>query len=395
MITFFKNKLIDPLLVFLHDSKSIGIILLVCTGLSLLMANWPIIAGPYLHFINDTFSGIEEHHLNIGFISLPNSPLLLINDGLMAFFFLLAGMEIKREMLEGQLSSIKKSLLPIFGALGGMIVPAILFALFNKGGTEISGWAIPTATDIAFTLGVAALLGKRVPMGLKIFLTALAIIDDLGAIIVIALFYGGHLQIWYLIGVVIIIVIIYFLNKKQIVFGVWHIILALLLWYCMFNSGIHATVAAVIFAFLIPLKYLKPLENKLHIPVYFIVIPLFALANTAIPIPANSIQSLNSSLGWGILFGLCVGKPLGITAFCYFLVQKKWAELPYGVTWNKIIGAGILAGIGFTMSIFISTLAFKEIATQDMAKIAVLLASMIAIMGGYLWFRFEPSQQKK
>jgi Na+:H+ antiporter, NhaA family len=393
MSGFFKTYLINPIKHFMHDSKSVGIMLLACTGLSLLIANWDWAAQTYLHFWHYSFSGLDQHHVEIGFLSLPNSPLLLINDGLMAIFFFLAGMEIKREMMDGQLSSLKQSLLPVFGAIGGMLAPAIVYGLFNKGQENIHGWAIPTATDIAFTLGVASLLGKRVPMGLKIFLTALAIIDDLGAILVIALFYGSHLQIGYLLGVLICVGIIYWLNKKQVAFGIWQFLIGILLWYCMFNSGIHATVAGVIFAFLVPVKHLRNFESGIHLPVYFLIIPLFALANTAIPVPANSFQALDSRLGWGIILGLCLGKPLGITAACYFLVQRKWAELPEGITWYKIIGAGILAGIGFTMSIFISTLAFKEVAVQDIAKIAVLLASMIAIIGGYCWFRFEPKKK--
>lgn len=393
MSGFLKKYLINPISHFVHNSKSVGIVLLACTAISLLVANWNWAAQSYLHFWHYSFSGLDQHHVEIGFLSLPNSPLLLINDGLMAVFFFLAGMEIKREMLEGQLSSIKQSLLPVFGAIGGMLAPAIVYGLFNKGFENINGWAIPTATDIAFTLGVAALLGKRVPVGLKIFLTALAIIDDLGAILVIALFYGSHLHLGYLLGALGCGGFIYFLNKKQVAFGIWQFMLGILLWYCMFNSGIHATVAGVIFAFLVPVTHLRKFETGIHVPVYFIVIPIFALANTAIPIPANSFRALDSRLGWGIILGLCLGKPLGITSACYFLVQRKWAALPEGITWYKIIGAGILAGIGFTMSIFISTLAFKEVAVQDIAKIAVLLASMIAIIGGYCWFRFEPKEK--
>lgn len=389
MIRTIRRLLIDPLDIFLHDSRSVGITLLVCTGLSLIITNMQPLGLQYLSFWNFHFSGINQHQINIGHLVLPNSPLLVINDGLMALFFFLAGMEIKREMVEGQLSSIKQSLLPVIGAVGGMIVPAIIFSLLNKGGLFVRGWAIPTATDIAFTLGVASLLGKRVPMGLKVFLTALAIIDDLGAIVVIALFYGEQLQIIYLLGVVIIAAIIHILNLKKIAFGIVQILLGLALWYCMFNSGIHATVAGVIFAFLVPVRLLHKFENKIHIPVYFIIIPVFALANTAIIIPANSIAVLNNSLSWGVIAGLCIGKPLGISACCYLLVKKKWAVLPRGVTWYKIIGAGILAGIGFTMSIFISTLAFDDVALQDIAKISVLMASFIAIIGGFGWFYFE------
>ncbi len=270
-----------------------------------------------------------------------------------------------------------------------MIMPAIIFFFINKGTENIRGWAIPTATDIAFTLGVASLLGKRIPTGLKVFLTALAIIDDLGAIVVIAIFYGGDLQLVYLFGTIVLIGIIYFLNHKKVPFGILQFLCGIALWYCMFNSGIHATVAGVIFAFLVPTELLKKFETKIHIPVYFIIIPIFALANTAIPLPSGSLAALNTKLSWGIKLGLCLGKPIGITAFSYYLVKRKWAELPEGVNLYKLIGAGILAGIGFTMSIFISTLAFDDVPTQNAAKVSVLVASISAIIIGYLWFRFE------
>ncbi len=385
----FKRYFISPLNQLLHDSRSVGITLLICTAFSLILTNWGEIGTQYLAIWNVSFSGTDAHHFHILGMNLPNSPLLIINDGLMAVFFFLAGMEIKREMLQGELATVKQSLLPVFGALGGMIVPAIIFFFINKGTENIRGWAIPTATDIAFTLGVASLLGKRIPTGLKVFLTALAIIDDLGAIVVIAIFYGGDLQLVYLIGTIVLIGIIYFLNHKKVPFGILQFLCGIALWYCMFNSGIHATVAGVIFAFLVPTELLKKFETKIHIPVYFIIIPIFALANTAIPLPSGSLAALNTKLSWGIKLGLCLGKPIGITAFSYYLVKRKWAELPEGVNLYKLIGAGILAGIGFTMSIFISTLAFDDVPTQNAAKVSVLVASISAIIIGYLWFRFE------
>jgi NhaA family Na+:H+ antiporter len=389
MKAHFKRYFISPLNELLHDSRSVGITLLICTAFSLILTNWGELGTQYLAIWNVSFSGTDAHHLHIFGLNLPNSPLLIINDGLMALFFFLAGMEIKREMLQGELASVKQSLLPVFGAIGGMMVPAIIFFFINKGTENIRGWAIPTATDIAFTLGVASLLGKRIPTGLKVFLTALAIIDDLGAIVIIAIFYGSDLQLGYLLGTLVFIGIIYLLNHKKVAFGIWQILCGIALWYCMFNSGIHATVAGVIFAFLVPTELLKKFETKIHIPVYFIIIPIFALANTAIPLPSGSLAALNTNLSWGIKLGLCLGKPLGITAFSYYLVKRKWAELPDGVNLYKLIGAGILAGIGFTMSIFISTLAFDDPATQNSAKVSVLVASVSAIIIGYLWFRFE------
>jgi NhaA family Na+:H+ antiporter len=374
---------------FLHDSRSIGIVLLVCTFASLLLTNTGPWQAGFSSIWSQGFDGTTDHYIHIGFLALPNSLMLWINDGLMAVFFFLAGMEIKREMLTGELASLKKSALPVFGAVGGMIVPALLFTLFNKGTNGMQGWAIPTATDIAFTLGIASLLGSRVPASLKIFITALAIIDDLGAIIVIALFYGAQLEVWYLTGCVVIVFIVLLLNKIKVKPGWLHILLGIMLWYCMFHSGIHATVAGVLFAFLLPASSLQKLELQLHKPVYFIILPLFAMANTAILIPSNGIQFLNTTVSWGILAGLCIGKPLGICAACYFLTRKKIAELPGGVNWHKMIGAGMLAGIGFTMSIFISTLAFADPLQQDSAKISVLIASFISMVGGFLWMRFE------
>jgi NhaA family Na+:H+ antiporter len=298
-------------------------------------------------------------------------------------------MEIKREFLTGELSSIRQSLLPMVAAVGGMLMPAILFAFIARGSAYMQGWAIPTATDIAFTLGVISLLGRNVPSGLKIFVTALAIIDDLGAILVIAIFYGDALHWGYLLVVLLIVGILVLLNKKGFKFGWVHILLGLIMWYCMFNSGIHATVAGVIFAFLVPVQLLKRFEDMIHIPVYFIILPAFALANTNLVLPEHPLQALTGPLSTGIMAGLVIGKPLGISLSCYFLVSRKWAQLPSGVNWYKLIGAGILAGIGFTMSIFISALAFSGGPVEDMAKISVLVASLLAMLIGYCWLKME------
>jgi NhaA family Na+:H+ antiporter len=388
MLHFIRNRILHPLQLFFHDSRAVGITLLVCTAVSLLLANTGSWQHAYRHLWSVSFDGTAGHHMHAAVFFFPNSPLLWINDGLMAVFFFLVGMEIRREMTTGELASFKKSALPVAGAIGGMIVPALLYFLFNKGTAGLQGWAIPTATDIAFTLGVASLLGKRVPAGLKIFLTALAIIDDLGAIVVIALFYGAQLQLLYIAACILIAVILWLLNRAGKKPGLLHVVLGLLLWYCMFNSGIHATVAGVLFAFMLPVSSLTKLELRFHKPVYFLIMPLFALANTAIGIPSNGLQILNTTVSWGILAGLCIGKPLGICTACYFLTRKKMAELPSNVDWHKMAGAGLLAGIGFTMSIFISTLAFPDPSQQDIAKIAVLIASFISMTGGFLWIRF-------
>lgn len=386
MLHILKHTFLHPLKEFIHDSKAIGIILLACTALSLVLANLPVSAA-YIGFWNFSFDGTAQHSTNIGFLHLPNSILLVINDFLMAIFFWLVGMEIKRELVSGELSNIKQAILPVAGALGGMIAPAIIFILCTKGTNYLQGWAIPTATDIAFAIGLAGLLGKRFPTSLKIFITALAIIDDLGAILIIALVYGSGLQVGYLLGIIGSIAGLLALNKFKFKFGWLHIVIGLVLWYCTFNSGIHASIAGVLFAFCIPQVALSKLELKLHVPVYFIILPLFALANTAIPINSQSFGLLNSPLGWGIILGLCIGKPLGICLITWFMVKKKFASLPTNTSALTFFGASILAGIGFTMSIFIATLAFDNVALQNLSKLAIILASCVAMVSGYLVVR--------
>lgn len=386
MFTFLKRKFINPLLELLYDSRAIGIILLSCAILSLILSNIGT-ASWYTHIwhieLPSTF--VQWH--------LPHTIHEWINDGLMSLFFFLAGMEIKREIKIGELSSIKKSILPIAAAIGGMLMPAILFQIFNKGTIFSSGWGIPMATDIAFSLGVASLLGKRVPISAKIFLTALAIIDDLGAILVIALFYGGEIQLSYLILSVAIGFLIFMLNKA-ISFGWLQCLLGLALWFCMYNSGIHATLAGIVLACLVPTKQLLYYEQKFHPIINFIILPLFALANTAIVLPKQSLQALNNNLSWGIIVALCIGKPLGIVSACWILVKRKLAILPSKINWPILIGIGFLAGIGFTMSIFISTLAFADLALQDTAKIAVLIASLLAMIVGCIWIIFSTARTK-
>jgi NhaA family Na+:H+ antiporter len=376
-IGFLKYKFIDPLKEFIEDSRAIGITLLICTALSLVLANstWAI---SYQHFWHTEL----PWHTPM----LPHSLEHFINDGLMAVFFLLAGLEIKSELIKGELSSLQKSILPIGGAIGGMAMPAIFFIVFNVGTTYVNGWAIPTATDIAFSLGVASLLGNRVPIALKIFLTALAIIDDLGAIVVIALFYGGALKWLFLIAAFAITALLFFVNQKMRRFSILQVLLGISIWFCMYNSGIHATVAGVLVAFTVPVKQIHRLELQLHNWVYFLIMPVFALANTAITIDtSNLVQDLTSPLSLGIIVGLVVGKPVGIMLVSYILVKAKIAQLPTNTRWMHMIGAGLLAGIGFTMSIFIATLAFSDVLLQNQSKLAVLTASILAIILGYLW----------
>ena len=286
-------------------------------------------------------------------------------------------------------------MLPLFAAVGGMLAPAAIYLLFNRDTPFHHGWGIPMATDIAFSLGIASMLGKRVPVSLKTFLMALAIIDDLGAILVIALFYGGAILWIYLLTGIAIGILLFLFPRFKIPFGWWNFALGIILWYCFFHSGIHATIAGVLFALTIPLSALEKLEHLLHIPVYFVILPIFALANTAITIPAEWVTALNTSLNHGIMLGLFIGKPLGILAACWILIKLKWGELPRGVNWMQLAGIGILAGIGFTMSIFITMLAFSDVATQDMAKSGVLIASVVAMIAGYLWLYFSENKKSK
>jgi NhaA family Na+:H+ antiporter len=267
-----------------------------------------------------------------------------------------------------------------------MVVPALFYLWFNHNTPYEGGWGIPMATDIAFSLGVASMLGKKVPVNLKIFLTALAIIDDLGAIVVIAVFYGEGISAIYLIGAGLVIAALWVLNFKKIPFGIWHFLLGAVLWYCVFNSGIHATIAGVLFAFMVPTNQITNLEHKLHNWVNFVILPLFALANTAIIIQLSMLKEISGLLSMGIMVGLLAGKPVGIVLASWAVVKLKIAELPRGIHWKHMTGAGILAGIGFTMSIFIACLAFKDPFTQDIAKIAVLLAVVLSILASALWF---------
>lgn len=376
--TFFRRNILDPFIDFIQDSKAVGILLLVCTGVSLYLANSNF-STTYLSVINRHIAAIP-----VPAIHLPHTVLHCINDGLMAIFFFLAGMEIKRELNKGELSTFSQAILPLVAAIGGMLLPALIFLLINKGTAFINGWGIPMATDIAFSLGIAALLGSRISIGLKVFLTALAIIDDLGAILAIALFYSATIH-WVYLGVAAIIIIVLYLLMRFKIFGIINFLLGILLWYCFYNSGIHATIAGVIFAFFIPVEQLEKIEHRLHTPVNFIIIPIFALANTAILLPAHFAGAINTSLCLGIVAGLLIGKPLGIFTACFITVKLKLGKLPNNTSWLHVIGAGLLAGIGFTMSIFIATLAFKDAGLIDIAKISALLGSFLSIIFGIGW----------
>jgi Na+/H+ antiporter NhaA len=320
-------------------------------------------------------------------LHLPHTILHIINDALMAVFFFLVGLEIKRELMTGELNSLKKAALPVVAAAGGMLVPALIYILWCGGTPYMRGWGIPMATDIAFSLGVLSLLGKRAPLSLRIFLTALAIIDDLGGILTIALFYAGELDTTYLVIGLILLCILAAMNLLKVKRHYPFFIPGILLWYCIFNSGVHATIAGVLLAFTIPLHKIEDLEHNLHDPVNFIILPLFALANTAIMLPGDFSAIYTSLIHHGIVSGLVIGKPLGIIAFSWLAVKLRMAELPEGMDWKHVLGMGMIAGIGFTMSIFMATLAFTDEELQLTAKVAIIIASALAGVAGYAYLR--------
>lgn len=383
-------KLTKTFNAFFKSEKAGGILLLCVTILSLCLANSPI-QTEYVQF----WSTEVGHH----------SITHWINDGLMTIFFLLIGLELEREIYYGELSNIKNAALPIFGAFGGMLVPAGLFLLLNFGTITQNGAGIPMATDIAFAIGVLSLLGSRVPASLKIFLTALAVIDDLGAIIVIAVFYTTSIAFVNLFIALSIMGGLFILNRMKIYILIPYLIGGIAMWYFMLNSGVHATITGVLLAFVIPFgdgskkspSYI--LQNFLHKPVAFIILPLFAIANTCIAINSGWQDGLSHSNSLGILLGLVIGKPLGIFLFSFIGVSLGLCALPKDLKWKTIIGAGMLGGIGFTMSIFITLLAFKndgeEVITYS--KIAILIASFIAGTMGYFWLKFilKKSVQEK
>ncbi len=374
---------------FINDSRAVGILLLSCTVISIAITNLPVIGIGYEGFWEMNIPFLEK-------INLPHSPVHIINDLLMVLFFFSVGMEIKGEVVAGELSSPSRMTLPLVAALFGVVVPALIFTFMNKGTPYIHGWAIPTATDIAFSLGVLSLLGKAVPHSMKIFLTALAIIDDLCAILIIALFYGSSPHFIWLLGVALIVVLILLSIKylPKSVTKIVFIIGGITMWYFMFRSGIHATFAGVILAILMPTKKLHKYETKLHIPVSFFIIPLFALANTSIFINAAAISNLLTELSLGIIFGLFIGKPVGIALSVFLMIKARIIKLPNRPNWNIFIGVGILAGIGFTMSIFVSMLAYEDKALQDTAKLAVLIASTLSMVVGYLWLKMATKGSK-
>lgn len=360
---------------FFESKKSGGLVLIAFTIVSLCITNSSF-GNTYINSLDTVLAGLTIEHW--------------INDGLMTIFFLLIGLELEREIYKGELSNIKDALPPIFGALGGMIFPAAIFLIFNFNTSTQSGSGIPTATDIAFALGILSLLGNRVPTSLKIFLTALAVIDDLGAIIIIAVFYTKTILWTNLLISLGVFALLLVLNRLKVKKLLPYLIGGVVMWFFMLHSGVHATITGVLLAFAIPFgnggkkstSYV--LQHFLHKPVSFIIMPIFALANTAIIIGSdfNSIITQNYSIG--IALGLIIGKPLGIITTLFLAVKLKICQLPHEINWKSILGVGFLAGIGFTMSIFITLLAFEDETIINNSKFTILLSSLIAGIIGFI-----------
>ena len=363
---------------FFHSEKAGGITLIFCTLLSLLLAN-SALGENYIHFWHTQLGGHSVEHW--------------INDGLMTIFFLLIGLELEREIYNGELSDIKNALLPISAAIGGMLIPAGLFLLLNFGMATQSGAGIPMATDIAFALGILSLLGNKVPTSLKVLLTALAVIDDLGAILIIAVFYTSDLN-WMNLSIALSIFgLLLILNRLKIHNLIPYLIGGVFMWYFMLNSGVHATITGVLLAFAIPFSAGDKksgsiiLQEFLHLPVAFIVLPLFALANTALILNSDWHYALSHNYTLGIALGLILGKPIGIALFSYLSVKLKICKLPEDINWKAVIGVGFLGGIGFTMSIFITLLAFSDAEHIDNSKIMILISSLIAGAIGFFYLK--------
>ncbi len=363
---------------FINSEKTGGLTLISCTVVSLLLANTGFGEG-YYDFWQTQFAGHSAEHW--------------INDGLMTIFFLLIGLELEREIYIGELSTLKDAALPVFGAIGGMLVPAGIYLLFNYGTPTQSGAGISMATDIAFALGILSLLGNRVPTSLKIFLTALAVIDDLGAILVIAVFYTKTLLWSNLFIAMGIFAVLLAMNRLKIRNLIPYLILGVAMWYFMLNSGIHATITGVLVAFAIPFgngdekstSYI--LQNALHKPVAFIILPIFALANTAIVFSSGIGETLSHNYSIGIALGLIVGKPLGIFAISFLAVSFGICKLPSDMNWKSVLGVGFLGGIGFTMSIFITLLAFDDQSIINNSKLVILLSSLVAGVLGFVMLK--------
>ncbi|MDC3142513.1 Na+/H+ antiporter NhaA [Candidatus Pelagibacter sp.] len=388
------NYLSKPFRWFFKLEAASGLVLLFAAIVALIISNSDL-AELYFSTLNKyLFIGINNFGLNL-------SVLHWINDALMAIFFFFVTLEIKREFLQGELSNIKQALLPIIAAVGGMLVPALFYVFINLGDSEtLNGWAIPSATDIAFSLGVLSLLGKRVPLSLKVFLTALAIIDDLGAIVIIALFYSGDLSIKYLTLMLLAFIILLVINKFNIKKFLPYLIVGIFLWDFTHNSGIHATIAGVLLAMTIPhrkkekdFSLLIKVEHAISPYVAFGIMPLFAFANAGVSLEGLSFASLLDKVPLGIVLGLFLGKQLGVFIFSYLSIKLKVAQMPNNTSWYNFYGVGVLTGIGFTMSLFVGNLAFAEnMQYMDGVKIGVLTGSLLSTLFGYFLILLTPNK---
>ena len=388
------NYISQPFKWFFKLEAASGLVLLFAAIIALVISNSNL-SELYFNTLNKyLFIGVNEFGLKL-------SVLHWINDALMAIFFFFVTLEIKREFLQGELSNIKQALLPIIAAVGGMLIPALVYVFINFGDTQtLRGWAIPSATDIAFSLGVLSLLGKRVPISLKVFLTALAIIDDLGAILIIALFYSGDLNIKYLILMFLAFIILLIINKFNIKKFFPYLLVGFFLWDFTHNSGIHATIAGVLLAMTIPhrkkekdFSLLIKIEHAISPYVAFGIMPLFAFANAGVSLEGLSISSLMDKVPLGIVLGLFLGKQIGVFVFSYIAIKLKIAQMPSNSNWFNFYGVGVLTGIGFTMSLFVGNLAFIEnIEYMDGVKIGVLTGSLLSTLFGYFLILLTPNK---
>ncbi len=376
---------------FFKLESASGIILMFAASFAIILANTPLLS--YYELLLDT-----PVEIRIGAFEIAKPLLLWINDGLMAVFFFLVGLELKRELVEGELSDKKNIILPGIGAVGGMVVPALIYIYFNiDNPAAMQGWAIPTATDIAFALGVLTLLGSRVPTSIKIFLTSLAIFDDIGAIIIIAIFYTAKISVTGLVVSAICILALAWLNKRNSDSASMYIVIGVIMWTALLKSGVHATLAGVILAMFIPLKStsnpdyspLKTMERDLHSVVAFFVLPIFAFANAGINLTGVGAEYLLHGVPLGIALGLFLGKQIGIFSFCWLAIKLDLTRLPSGVSWGALYGIAALCGIGFTMSLFIGSLAFEETEVNLIFddRLGIILGSLLSGVAGYLILR--------
>lgn len=381
------NRVGTALKDFLQQESAGGILLIIAAALALIIANSP---GSEAYF------GTLSTKLNVSFgdFAIDKALLLWINDGLMAVFFFLIGLEVKREIIDGQLSTWNQASLPLAAAIGGMAIPALIYLAFNLDSPEsIDGWAIPAATDIAFALGILSLLGPRVPTAMKALLLAIAVIDDIGAILVIALFYTGEIKLDMLAGAAAMLALLFVVGRLRIGSAIPYVLLTIVMWVFVLKSGVHATLAGVTAAMMVPMvardgsHFLQKLEHRLHPWVAFVIIPIFGFANAGVSLGGITPADLLAPLPLGIALGLLVGKQVGIVGFAWIAVKAGLARLPEGVSWAKVHGLSLLAGIGFTMSLFIGNLAFVDPAQIDAVKLGVLSGSLIAAVAGFLLLR--------